>query len=62
LAVPDATQAEESHRVITAEAHLAGSPADRRTAEFMLRRCLCQVWRKRLTQVTSKRHADSCNR
>jgi len=36
LAVPDPTQAEENHRVITAEPHLAGSPADRRTAEFVL--------------------------
>lgn len=36
LAVPDPTQAEENHRVITAEPHLAGSQADRRTADFVL--------------------------
>jgi len=35
-AIPDASKAEENHRVITAEPHLAGSPADRRTAEFVL--------------------------
>lgn len=36
LVVPNRAQAEENHRVITAEPHLAGSPADRRTAEFVL--------------------------
>lgn len=36
LAAPNAGQAEENHRVITAEPHLAGSDADRRTAEFVL--------------------------
>ena len=36
LAVPNPAQAEANHRVITAEPHLAGSPADHRTAEFVL--------------------------
>jgi len=36
LAVPDAARAEADHRTLTAEPHVAGSPADRRTAEFVL--------------------------
>ena len=36
LAVPDPAQAEAHHKTLTAEPHVAGSPADRRTAEYVL--------------------------
>lgn len=36
LAVPDAASAEKHHRILTAEPHVAGSEADRRTAEYVL--------------------------
>ena len=36
LAVPDPKQAETHHRILTQEPHVAGSPADRRTAEYVL--------------------------
>src|SRR3989338_47024 len=36
LAVPDPARAEVDHRTLTAEPHVAGSAADRRTAEYVL--------------------------
>ena len=36
LSVPDPKQAETHHRILTQEPHVAGSPADRRTAEYVL--------------------------
>ena len=36
LAVPEPARAEVDHRTLTAEPHVAGSPADRRTAEYVL--------------------------
>jgi N-acetylated-alpha-linked acidic dipeptidase len=36
LAVPDPARAEAHHKTLTAEPHVAGSPADRRTAEYVL--------------------------
>ncbi len=36
LAVPDPARAELEHQTLTAEPHVAGSPADRRTAEYVL--------------------------
>jgi len=36
MAVPDTAQAESELRTLTAEPHLAGSPADRRNADFVL--------------------------
>lgn len=38
LAVPDAQLAKEHLRVITAEPHVAGSPEDKKTAEYVLRK------------------------
>ncbi len=37
LAVPDPAAAEEHMRVLTAEPHIAGSPEDRKTAEYVAR-------------------------
>lgn len=37
LAVPDPARAEAEHQTLTAEPHVAGSPADRRTAEYVLK-------------------------
>ena len=36
LAVPDPARAEVEHQTLTAEPHVAGSAADRRTAEYVL--------------------------
>ena len=38
LAVPDPKLAEEDLRVLTAEPHIAGSPEDRKTAEYVARK------------------------
>jgi N-acetylated-alpha-linked acidic dipeptidase len=35
-AVPDPAKAEANHKILTSEPHVAGSPADRRNAEFVL--------------------------
>jgi len=37
LAVPDPARAEAIHKILTAEPHAAGSPGDRRTAEYVLK-------------------------
>jgi len=37
LAVPDPARVEAIHKILTAEPHPAGSPGDRRTAEYMLK-------------------------
>jgi N-acetylated-alpha-linked acidic dipeptidase len=37
LAVPDPTRAEAIHKILTAEPHVAGSPGDRRTSEYVLK-------------------------
>lgn len=36
IAVPNSSRSEAEHKVLTAEPHMAGSLADRRTAEYML--------------------------
>jgi N-acetylated-alpha-linked acidic dipeptidase len=38
MAVPDAKDAEVTHQQLTVEPHIAGSPGDRRTAEYVLRK------------------------
>ncbi len=36
MALPDPAKAEAHHKILTTEPHMAGSPADRRTAEYVL--------------------------
>ncbi len=40
LSLLDPDQARDTHKVLTAEPHIAGSPADRRTADFVLHQFL----------------------